>query len=250
MKCSRAQTTPLILLVAALSIGLSGCSRQETVREQTPPTAAQSPVATQTETLTQTPLPANEEAKNREAPVPDLSPPRPDEIRLAVARVYETAVKLDEQSVGRAIVGDFNGDGSADIAVVVRPTAEQLAEVNSEVANWIVEDPHAVVVPDMTKTVHHLPASEERAVIGAGDTLLAIIHGHEQAGWRNPNAKQSYLLKNAVGSGMKPQSREEAASAIAKAKMHPRLRGDVIKETLGTETGMLYWTGGKYGWYH
>ncbi len=248
---SQAQARALILLIAALSIGLSACSRQPLPEDKrNPPVAAQTPAAeTSAATRIETPV-KTEKRETDETPAPDLTPGRPAEISLAVARIYEKAVTIDEQSARQAVVGDFNGDGSADIAVVVRPSAAQLGEVNSEVANWIIEDPHGVVIPDPTKTVQQLPVAQQRAKIDAGDTLLAIIHGYKETGWRNPEAKQSYLLKNAVGSGMKLQPLRKANSAAPKGKRFPHLFGDVISETLDAQTGMLYWTGAKYGWYH
>lgn len=251
MKRSRAQTTPFLLLIITLSIACSACSRTETTSEATPPAPPPSAATTRKETMpTEMPATANGDAVEAEVPAPDLTPPQPAEVRRAVARVYEQAVSVDEAGARHAVVGDFNGDGSSDIAVVVRPSEKMLEEINSEVANWILEDPHGVVVPDPTQRVHHLAATEERVKVEAGDTLLAIIHGHQEKGWRNPAAKQTYLLKNAVGNQIKTHKPEEVKSAVAPGKRLPRLRGDVIGEKLGAESGMLFWTGAKYGWFH
>jgi hypothetical protein len=253
-KRRRARTAILILVVAALSIAQGACAGRETktTQLQTPvaaptPQASAAPAA---QTATEKPVTENREtARVEERAAPDLSAPEPDEVRRAVARVYEKAVTIDEESARRAVVGDFNGDGSADIAVVVHPSRAALAEINSEVANWIIEDPRAVVMPDVTKAVHHLPSTEERVRVEAMDALVAVIHGHEETGWRNTKARQSYLLRNAAGAGMRRQARAEAKEAM-RGKNLPRLQGDVISETLGAEAGVLYWTGAKYGWLH
>ena len=262
MKCSRGRPARFILLIAALIIAFSACSQSETTTTQTAttqtataadapqPAEATRPGTAKIERVAEMPVPEIKEAEKVEAPAPDLTPPQPDEVRRAVARVYEKAVRIDEQNVRRAIVGDFNGDGSSDIAVVVRPSATMLGEINSEVANWIIEDPRRIVTLDPTKLRQPIPASEERVKIEEDDTLLAIIHGHQQKGWRNTEATQSYLLKNAVGGEMKPQSSKEAKETIPRGKRPPALQGDVINATLGVQKGMLYWTGAKYGWYH
>src|SRR2546423_1518691 len=57
---------------------------------------------------TATPIEANR------APVPL---PKPDDVRDAMARVFDKAVALDEHQLPGFFVGDFNGDGSEDLAV-------------------------------------------------------------------------------------------------------------------------------------
>src|SRR6187551_2445600 len=116
--------------------------------------------------------------------------PTEAEVRDAVKRNYEDAVSIDPS---RAIlVGDFNGDNSEDVAVVVRPSREKIAELNSEYVNWILEDPHQAHPAELK--VH--PA---RPSIRRNDLLLAVIHGHDREGWRNTLARQTYLLQNSVG---------------------------------------------------
>src|SRR6266481_213867 len=64
-----------------------------------------------------------------------LPPPKPTEINDAVERIFKKAATSDTNSQQSFVVGDFNGDGSEDIAVVVRPAQASLSEINSEVAN-------------------------------------------------------------------------------------------------------------------
>ena len=61
-------------------------------------------------------------------------------MRDAIKRNYEDAVSIDSSRT--ILVGDFNGDNSEDVAVVVRPGQGKIAELNSEYVNWILEDPH------------------------------------------------------------------------------------------------------------
>ncbi|HYY41803.1 MAG TPA: hypothetical protein VE775_03660, partial [Pyrinomonadaceae bacterium] len=144
------------------------------------------------------------------------------------------------------LVGDFNGDGSEDIAIILKPAADKLADINSEFANWILEDPHQAALPDPTKTTQKLPAPAAPVKVQANDTLLTVIHGFKEKGWRNPDARQTYLLKNAVGRDLRVETRAEA---LATRKPLPlQLRGDIINEEMAQQSGFLYWTGAKYAW--
>jgi hypothetical protein len=79
---------------------------------------------------------------------------------------------------------------------------------------------------------------------------VAVIHGHQQTGWRNPQSTQTYLLKNAVGDTMEMQRARAVSGETADKKSLPILHGDVIRETLTNKRGFLYWTGAKYAWHH
>lgn len=178
---------------------------------------------------------------------PSAPPPQPSEVRQALARVYQNALTPDESR--DALTADFNGDGSEDIAVVVKPNAAQLSDINSEYANWIVEDPQRVLPPQEIRPGQPTPTPPAPVKVEAGDTLLAIIHGYESAGWRNADAKQTYLLKNAVGDEMRAQSAEEARRTNTERRPLPFLRGDLIWQKLSGKTGCIFWTGAKYGWH-
>jgi hypothetical protein len=91
-------------------------------------------------------------------------------------------------------------------------------------------------------------AGPKRPIVGPQDLLLAIIHGYGPGGWRNPDARQTYLLKHAVGNDMTARSRADAMKIAGKDKL-PNLRGDVIVERLGQKRGFLYWTGARYAWW-
>jgi hypothetical protein len=140
-------------------------------------------------------------------------------------------------------VGDFNGDGSEDLAVPVKPNENSLGEINSELANWLLEDPRNVVINN-SSTSRTPPAKPVHAE--KGDPLLAIIHGVGPQGWRAPEAKQTYVLKNSAGSNMVVQSARDLRNA---GQRHPPLKGDVIKETIGNSSGFIFWTGARYAWY-
>jgi hypothetical protein len=159
--------------------------------------------------------------------------------------MYKNAVLID---ANRFCVGDFNGDGLQDVAVVVRPAEGSLEELNGEVANWILEDPQKVVLPDPTKKTQILGHAEPTKV-EQSDKLLAILHGFGPAGWRDPRARQTYLLRNAAGTNMKTQQLADALRTLRNKEGLLKLRGDVINVSIAGEIGFLYYSGAKYAWH-
>src|SRR5207244_9621255 len=80
------------------------------------------------------------------------------------------------------------------------------------------------------------------------EALLAVIHGFGPNGWRDSQATQTFLLKNAVGSGMESHQAKDVTAASQGKKM-PQLHGDVIGEVLKATPGYLYFAGANYLWY-
>ncbi|MDT5063042.1 MAG: hypothetical protein QOH63_3501 [Acidobacteriota bacterium] len=245
-RLSRQKLNLLLLLIfilnafstACVSSVQSGKSEQRIAEtSETPAQAATAPTAS-TE-LSPQPTPA-ESVK--------LPPPKPEEVREVTARVYKDAVAIDTSHQPVYVVGDFNGDGSEDIAVVVKPAKGKLEEINSEVANWILEDPRRVLLPDPNKTVQKLPQEPGPVKVQPDDLLLTIIHGYKDKGWRNTEARQAYLLANAVGTSMTAAPLKDLLSANGN-KNGVMQSGDVIKVTLRGEPGFIYWTGAKYAWH-
>jgi hypothetical protein len=186
------------------------------------------------------------------SPSPDLklstTQPTLAEAQGAVTRIYQRAVSVDGSNPNPFVVGDFNGDSSEDLAIAVKPNAEMLVEINSEFANWITEDPKTVVLFDSNKSVQPLPSSE-RAKIGRSDTLLAIIHGYQQTGWRNPEAKQTYLLKNGDGESMQALPLKSFPPALRVMRQGFKSRADIITINNKGVSAFIYWTNGKYAWH-
>ncbi|HSS19179.1 MAG TPA: hypothetical protein VLL54_03835 [Pyrinomonadaceae bacterium] len=166
----------------------------------------------------------------------DARPPELKAVQDAVKRVFKDVATVDGNSTPGFIAGDFNGDQSLDLAVVVKPSADKIAEINEEFPNWIFRDPLGQV------------DRSPRLKVGADDVLLAIIHGYGPTGWRDAQATQTFLLKNVAGTAMKVQSAAELKSEAAGKKV-PTLQGDVISEVIQGRSGYLYFASGSYGWY-
>jgi hypothetical protein len=74
------------------------------------------------------------------------APPEVEEVANAIARVFGKSTRVDQSGSPVFLMGDFNGDGSQDLAVVTKANDDALREINSELANWTLEDPHQVPV--------------------------------------------------------------------------------------------------------
>jgi hypothetical protein len=244
----RRLTNALALLALACALGACADSKAppETASASPTPAAQAAPAEPPADA---TPAPA---ATATPAPTPMPQPPPAADVRAALERVYKGSVTVDA-GAGSAVVGDFNGDGSEDLAARVRAAPGRDEELNADLANWIVSDPQKVERPDPRKFDPHqgvqkLTPPAERPRVSASDSLLVVLHGYKEAGWRNPDASQTYLLKDAGGADLRAQTRAEAKLTTF-GQNPPRLLGDVIRETLHGQQGFLYWNGATYGWF-
>src|SRR5215471_3063897 len=229
----------LSLTLALISLaGMIACSRsadqQKTSELQPTPITSVSPAPS---------LPALAQATPGERK--QNAVPKPEEVAEAVARVFANALKLDQTHAPPFLVGDFNGDGSEDIAVITKASDDAVAEINNELANWTLEDPKEIPIPG-TPAASQL-GRPKSVKVEKSDALLAIIHGVGPQGWRNREARQTYLLKNAVGTRAEAESAEALRHSSSKQNLPP-LRGDAIAEALNGRLGLIFWTGAKYAW--
>jgi hypothetical protein len=209
-------------LLVFLMLLLSGCATSE----------QPSGVAKQEEPPAKVPnLPDAPAAK------PKIVPPALDEVQQAVKRVFKDSVIIDPKHKPNYLDGDFNGDFSQDLAVVLKPVPQKLSEINQEAPPWILRDLKVPARPGAAPPQ-----------VGEQDTLLAVIHGYGNDGWRDPQASQTFLLKNAVGAEMNVQSRNAFIAAHRDKKL-PRVRGDLIGEVLTGTSGYLYFNDASYAWY-
>jgi hypothetical protein len=179
---------------------------------------------------------------------PKLPPPTTAQVEEAFRRVFGedlVAQIYDGSGPATFIVGDFNGDQSEDLAVIARPAPGKLDEVNSELSNWILQDADKAFIPSSTKSVV-VPPHQARPHVERGEQVLAIIHGVAPMGWRNPEARQAYIVKHAAANfqGIAPSISQKAIRA-----MHLPVETDIIKEVRDNKKGFVFWTGGVYAWH-
>jgi len=222
---------------------LFGCGKN-----QAPPRVA--------ETQPSLPTPATAPEPAKPAPPPDLSQPKPQEVQAAVKRVFKDAVALDVSHNPSFMIGDFNGDTSPDLAVVLKPADGKLSELNGEFPSWIAREPlKDVLLPKSKALARPVPVRATNAAAGQtirfeqGDVLLAIIHGVGSNGWKDPEATQTHLLRGVVGADMHTMALNSAARAYKGVKPFPTIYGDLIQQSLVGQAGFIYFNGGIYAWY-
>jgi hypothetical protein len=176
-----------------------------------------------------TPAPQQQMAK--------LPPPELDQIQQAVKRVFKDSALVDTARKPSYVAGDFNGDLSQDIAVILKPAPGKVADINQESPAWILKD---IVTPN--------EPGKPPLRVAQNDVLLAVIHGYGPDGWRDSQATQTFLLKNAVGSDIAVLSGKEFVAANSDKKL-PLVNGDLIGENLRGKPGYLYYAHATYAWY-
>jgi hypothetical protein len=164
----------------------------------------------------------------------DFSPARGGEARLALRRVFGVAVSLPGDE---AAVGDFNGDGSPDMAVLVRAAAGHAAHVSDPLANWTVHDcmPSRVLAAGAG-------SPPPPAAVMEGESFLAVVHGYRGRGWRDPDARQAYLVRGGPDGPWvaRPRAAYPDLGAHREAAM-----GDVLAPARQRDS-FVHWTGGRY----
>jgi hypothetical protein len=174
-----------------------------------------------------------------------LPAPTETEVEAAFHRVFGDDLTLSTANRPFFILGDFNGDGSEDLALIASPAPGKLHDINSELANWTIQDADKALIPAPTKRVV-VPPRAERPAIVAGEQVLAIIHGFGAMGWRNPDARQAYLVKHAAAPllGTAPSFSQKAIRAL-----HLPYETEIIRQIRNKRKGFLFWTGGVYAWH-
>lgn len=213
-----ARSTQFLLLLFAACLLSGACSKPKPQLVEAPPAYQPSP----------------------EAPivqVPTIVAPKPVEVNDAIQRVFKDAVAIDLTLKPNFVAGDFNGDAVQDIAVVVRPAPGKLDELNQEYPTCLIRDPFSREIQ-----------STGPLRVGENEVLLAIIHGYGSNDWRDPQATQTFLLKNAVGSGLGVHKGVEFVKANSGKKL-PAIAGDLIEENVRGKHGYLYFSVLTYRWY-
>ena len=181
--------------------------------------------------------PARVQPSPESTPIPlttAVAAAKPSEVQQAVKRVFKDAAVIDTNYNPGFLSGDFNGDGSQDLAVILKPANLDL--MNQELPPWLVRQPRTTKVPQT-----HLRIEKD-------DTVLAVIHGYGANHWRDPEATQTFVLKDVVGQDLKVHSLNEFVTANSGRKL-PRPQGDLIGETVRGTPGYLYFAQATYSWY-
>src|SRR2546428_7482509 len=103
----------LVLMTACL---LLACTRPSEQANSTNSESGAAPTSTPSSQTSPAGTLASSSTPAKESPTPS---PKANEIRDAVARVFDKAALPDALPNPTFVVGDFNGDGSEDLAVVV-----------------------------------------------------------------------------------------------------------------------------------
>ena len=169
------------------------------------------------------------------------SPATASEVNAALHRIFADSVHASCQEHSFT-TGDFNGDGSPDLAALVLPNYSKLNIVNDPLANWTIQDARQAFVAPADQRVVFLPPKPKPQSTHSKELLLAIVHGYGPNGWRDPNAQQAYLVRH-PGTGpietrRAPQHVEGAPVSLAHSQ--------IIFEP--TRVGFLFWTGSQYAW--
>jgi len=205
----------LILIVLAFTVCACSSTSKRAAVEAPPATVMPSPESTPIQ-LTAAPA------------------PKQSEVQEAVRRVFKDAAVVASNYNPNYLSGDFNGDGSQDLAVILKPV--KLDAMNQELPPWLIRQPRAKKVD---RTQLHIEKDE---------TILAVIHGFGPNHWRDPEATQTFVLKDVVGNGLKVESPKDFVTANSGRKL-PRPQGDLIGETVEGNAGYLYYAQATYSWY-
>lgn len=234
---------PFLLCLLAACVLSAACGESagtggdDSPRPSTPPAAN----ATTTPAEANAPIPAGAQ------PAGEAKPATNAEARASLERVYKKVVVVDEGRPDPFVTGDFNGDGSGDLAVAVRPAPDLLGEINSELPNWVLADPRAPAPFEPNRTEQATPPAGPVRV-EQNDALLAIVHGHGPEGWRSPQATQSYLLKGVAAQGLRSVPVKGYPPALV-VRRNLNAQADIISGKLAGADGFLYWARGRYIWH-
>jgi hypothetical protein len=206
-----------LVVILAISLILSACSRTNPSLVEQAPAYQPSPPPPQVK-------------------LPGVVAPRLAEVQDAVKRVFKNSAIVDTQHNPSFFAGDFNGDLSQDIAIIVKPAPGKVSEMNEQYPPWLLRDPFAN------------PNERQQFQVEQDEEMLAVIHGYGTNDWRDPEATQTYLLKNSVGSGIRVHTGPEFINANSGRKV-PQLQGDLIGEMVRGTQGYIYYSGASYRWY-
>ena len=213
----RQKATAILTVSLAALLIFSACTSAPKRKAEAPPPTYQSTPETATPL---TPSVAN---------APKLA-----EVQNKIKTVFKDAAVLNPNHNPNFFSGDFNGDASEDLVLILKPV--NLDDMNRQFAPWLVRNPRSNL------------STRVRPEINKDETLLAVIHGYGSNDWRDPDATQTFVLKNVVGADFKVQTGKDFTEANTGRNL-PRPEGDLIGETIDGTPGFLYYATSNYSWY-
>ena len=140
------------------------------------------------------------------------------------------------------LIGDFNGDGNADIAVIVKPEGGN-TEMGKFSVNFISIDPYS---PKNGQEIDPVDIMNEH-----NDSCLgvAIIHG-TSSGWNTREPLGKYMFYECFSDFRLIPKGQKIGNINKAAETTLMLKGDAVKLELesGAET-VVYWDGRTYRGY-
>jgi len=169
------------------------------------------------------------------------APPVAAEVQAKVDQIFGGVVHASGDP-GTFVAGDFDHDGWSDLAAEVDVKPDRLADMNHELAKWIVQDPVAAEAL-LEEPRHALPA---RPQIGA-ERVVVLINGFDLGGWRSNDARQAYVLK-----GVAARQLGSMPLADAMKRVEPSLgvapEGSALVTQVGPQPGIVFFGNGRYTW--
>lgn len=160
--------------------------------------------------------------------------PKLTEVHDKIKTIFKDAAVLDPRHEPNFFTGDFNGDASQDLVVILKPV--KVEDMNQQFTPWLVREPRSNI------------STRVRPPIQKDEALLVVIHGFGSNDWRDPDATQTFVLKNVVGNNIRVATGKEFAEANSGRKL-PRAQGDLLGEIIDGTRGYLYYATSNYSWY-
>jgi hypothetical protein len=190
--------------------------------------------------------------------VPKAPSESTEQIRGVLAKEFGGLMDIDDRTISPTfLMGDFNGDGVADLAIAVRVNREIDPEDPSEMPFRFEKaygpGPSTVGEPDYGPSFTIGVLAHYRR---NNFSMLAIIHGTRELGFTETMPQQRILVVDAWHLGKKRMSlfkgklEPAAYGDEPETVAPPQLLGDAIlmigPENSGTA---VYWDGARYRWY-
>lgn len=165
------------------------------------------------------------------------------DIALVVRRVFGAEIKVETARRPFYLLGDFNGDGSSDIAVVVRTKGgtKNLGQGIVVLNPWQVATQAQNPVEESADEAAGEPAQDTSAA--ASTLALAVIHG-AKGGWNRAQPLAGYLLLDAVYDELRIHEEQSRSTLLSDRS----LKGDAIYTGTEDAGGVIYWDGKTYRW--